>query len=190
MNSVYALISSRLSCHRVNDRFFSRARSSLSLEPLESRCLLAASPIINEFLARNDGGLRDGNGRTSDWIELLNVGDESVDLAGYRLTDSVDEPAKWVFPSTQLDAGEYLVVFASGADEGPVVDGKGNLHTNFTLKRGGEYLALISPDGSIISEFGAGGQNFPEQLVNVSYGTAQRLPLVSASNPAEFFRSR
>ena len=39
-------------------------------EPLEQRQLLAAAPIINEFMARNDGGLRDGDGRTSDWIEI------------------------------------------------------------------------------------------------------------------------
>ena len=35
---------------------------------------------ISEFLARNDGGLRDGDGRSSDWVELYNAGDEPAKL--------------------------------------------------------------------------------------------------------------
>jgi hypothetical protein len=94
----------------------------LSLESLESRQLLAAGPIINEFLARNDAGLRDGNGRASDWIEVYNSGDEAVDLSDYRLTDDAKEPAKWHFPSVDLEPGGYLVVFASGQETESVID--------------------------------------------------------------------
>ena len=38
-------------------------------------------------MASNNNTLDDGNGNDSDWIELYNNGDESVDLAGYSLTD-------------------------------------------------------------------------------------------------------
>ena len=48
-----------------------------------------------------------------------------------------------VFPSVTLDAGAYLVVFASGKDVSDYVDSKGNLHTGFRLDRDGDYLALV-----------------------------------------------
>lgn len=157
-----------------------RGRRFFSLEALEPRRLLAASPIISEFLASNQGGLRDGDGNTSDWIEIFNAGDESVDLAGYRLTDRADQLSKWTFPSTLLQAGEYLVVFASGREGTGALDSQGHLHTNFTLKREGEYLALVSPSGTIVSKFGSSSENFPEQIPNVSYGIAQSLTLLDA----------
>ena len=36
-------------------------RKSLQLESLEPRQLLTGTPIISEFMARNDAGLRDGD---------------------------------------------------------------------------------------------------------------------------------
>ena len=158
----------------------------LNLESLEPRQLLAASVVINEFLAKNDGGLRDGNGRTSDWIEVYNTTEEAIDLTGYRLTDDPAAPAKWTFPATSIGAGEYLVVFASGQDEAPFVDPSGALHTNFTLKRGGEYLALSDPQGAILSEFGTSATVYPEQLSNISYGAPQSFSLIESSSPSTY----
>jgi hypothetical protein len=160
---------------------------ALDVENLEPRHLLAANPIINEFLARNDGGLRDGDGRASDWIEIYNAGDEALDLAGYRLTDDARDLSKWSFPSVDLNPGDYLVVFASGRSGTSFVDAEGNLHTNFTLKRGGDYVALVSPQGTVISEFGPRGSNFPEQVANVSYGTAQSITLVDSGSDASYW---
>ena len=59
-----------------------RRNHALRLEQLEPKQLLAAAPVINEFMARNDGGIRDGDGRSSDWIEIFNASDMPVDLAG------------------------------------------------------------------------------------------------------------
>ena len=44
---------------------------------------------ITEFLAENDGGLRDADGDSPDWIELFNDTPVAVDLAGWRLTEDV-----------------------------------------------------------------------------------------------------
>jgi hypothetical protein len=135
---------------------------------MESRHLLAADPVINEFLASNNEGLQDGFGVNSDWIELYNAGDQAVDLGGYHLTDDRDELNQWTFPAaTILDAGEYLVVFASGRD---TVDPNGGLHTNFRIARGGESLALVNPAGQIVSGYGMDAEGFPEQLIDTSYG--------------------
>jgi CotH protein/lamin tail-like protein/Fn3 domain-containing protein/chitobiase/beta-hexosaminidase-like protein len=139
----------------------------LIFETLEPRELLAADPIITEFMVSNSSTLEDGNGATTDWIEIYNNGDQGVDLAGYRLTDNATDTNKWVFPSVVLGSGDFLTIFASGSN---TPDSAGNLHTNFSLSASGEYLALIDPGGSVLSEFGPSGADYPAQTSDVSYG--------------------
>ncbi|MEX2187493.1 MAG: lamin tail domain-containing protein [Pirellulales bacterium] len=154
----------------------SSARRRYSIETLEARQMLAANPIISEFVADNSNSLSDGDGRSSDWIELYNAGDAAIDLAGWHLTDDALLPTKWTFPSKTLDAGEFLVVFASsptdamGAILNDYVDAGGNLHTNFSLNNNGEYLALVRADLSVASEFAPA---YPSQRADVSYGVGQ-----------------
>jgi len=152
---------------------WSRTRKMRRAECLEHRILLAADPIISEFLASNQSVLVDANDKTPDWIEIHNAGDEAIDLAGWYLTDDPTEPNKWVFPnhlSSELDAGEYVVIRAS--DEDRIDRATGNLHTNFKLSAGGDYVALVSPELAIVSEFGSNGEEYPEQFEDVSYGIA------------------
>ena len=108
---------------------------------LPSACLPAA-PVISEFLADNDGGLKDEDGEDQDWIEVSNPDPNAVDLAGWRLTDDITKPSKWVFPSFVLQPGARVIVWASEKNRNV-----GQFHTNFQLDQDGEYLALISPAG-------------------------------------------
>ena len=124
---------------------------------------------MTEFMASNSSALLDGNGAASDWIEIFNKGDQSVNLAGYTLTDDPQTLEKWTFPNTVLDPGKYVVVFASGNG---VADPAGNLHTNFSLSAAGEYVALVNPSGAVLSQFGTSSQNYPAQSTDVSYGLA------------------
>ncbi|MCA9234056.1 MAG: CotH kinase family protein [Planctomycetales bacterium] len=160
-------------------------RRRFAFEALEQRLALAAEPIITEFMASNDSTLLDGNGAASDWIELYNNGDQSVDLAGYALTDDAAELDKWTFPSTTLAPGEFLVVFASG---NAVADSGGYLHTNFALSAGGEYLALVSPQGVVLSEFGSSTEDYPPQITDVSYGLAFESNTVDVVTPTSGVR--
>src|SRR4051812_41541702 len=75
--------------------------------------LRAASVLISEFMAENDGSLHDQDGETPDWIELHNISASTVNLAGWHLTDATNL-TKWTFPSTNLAANGYLIIFASG----------------------------------------------------------------------------
>jgi len=142
--------------------------------------LLMATPVITELLASNSTGLTDENGDTSDWIEIHNPTTTPLNLAGWHLTDDVSAPARWTFPATTLQADQYLVIFASGKDRATA---DAELHTNFKLSSGGEYLALVSPADAVVSSF-----NFPAQVGDISYGLSaagDEITLVSRSAPAK-----
>ncbi|MGJ8650133.1 MAG: lamin tail domain-containing protein [Opitutaceae bacterium] len=125
----------------------------------------SGEPIISEFLASNGDGLIDEDVETSDWIEIYNSTTSSLNLNGYYLSDDPLLLTKWAFPSVSLAPGEYLVVFASSKDRS--VAGS-ELHTNFNLSTGGDYLALVKPNGTtILSEF---QPTYPDQKTDISYG--------------------
>ncbi len=129
---------------------------------------VGGSLIISEIMASNREGLVDEDDDSSDWIELHMLDSaetDTIDLDGWTLTDD-PEVLKWRFPAVTIARGEFLVVFASGKDRR---EPDAELHTNFQLDGGGEYLALIAPDGTVVDEF----DPFPQQLTDVSYGSAQ-----------------
>jgi len=134
------------------------------LAMLATQACRAQFVIINEFMAVNDRTLKDEDGASSDWIELLNASTTSVNLAGWRLTDNASRLDKWVLPGTNLPAGGFLLVFAS--DKNRSQPGQ-PLHTNFKLSSEGEYLALVRPDGAIASQY---APVYPPQYADVSYG--------------------
>lgn len=127
----------------------------------------ALLPIrISEICASNRLSLRDGFGNASDWIELRNPNNQSIDISGYGLSDNPAAPMKWTFPSgTSIAAHDSIVVMASNDDSG--LDAKGYLHTNFSLSASGESVVLTATDGittidSIL--------NYPTQNEDLSYG--------------------
>ncbi len=119
----------------------------------------ALPPVINEFVADNETGLRDREGDREDWIEIYNPNPFAIELGGWSLTDDPAEPGKWIFPAHVLESDGYLVVFASEKD--------GPLDVSFRLAGGGEYLALVSPDDDIVQEF---APTYPSQFDDVAFG--------------------
>ena len=137
-------------------------------------------PFISEFVAVGNDTYDDEDGDTPDWIEIYNPTGADIDLAGYHLTDDPTNLTKWTFPATLLQAGRYLVVFASDKDR--AVAGS-ELHLNFKLASGGDYLALVRPDGTTIdSEF---SPLFPQQVAGFSYGVGGLAP----DDPTGYFAS-
>lgn len=125
--------------------------------------MLATTPLISEFVAGNTGGLQDADGDSSDWIEIYNPTAAPINLQNWSLTDDPGDLNRWVFPAVTLGANQFLTVFASDKDR----DTGPELHTNFRLSGGGDYLALVDPTGTVIHEYAPG---YPEQLDNVAYG--------------------
>ena len=125
-------------------------------------------PIISEFMASNGTTLETnyypgGPAEYPDWIELHNTHMESsFNLEGWSLKDDNNQ---WQFPSgATITPGGYVVVFASGQD---MLDPYGYYHTNFQLEKSGEYLALVSPDGTVVFEY---TPQYPLQTEDVSFG--------------------
>jgi len=137
-------------------------------------CLLLVSNSfagvqISEFMASNTSNLATTNGLYEDWIEIHNASGAAVDLAGWYLTDDPADLRKWRFPSTArtspLPDNGYLIVFADGSADAVVL---GELRANFKLSAGGEFLALIEPDGETVAY--QYNPVFPNQSANISYG--------------------
>ena len=70
---------------------------------------------LNELLASNRRGRRDDQGRSSDWIEIHNSGNQPLQLGGYHLTDNLKDLDKWAFPNSRISAGGYQLVWMSGS---------------------------------------------------------------------------
>lgn len=147
----------------------------LLLTLIATTCMIGSANaeilIINEFVARNDsepplrnGELLDEDGDASDWIEIYNPSDEAINLDGWFLTDDADDLEKWEFPAVEIARGGFLVVFASGKNRR---DADGQLHTNFQLRAGGEFLGLVHTDGQTIA---LAYDEYPPQFADISYG--------------------
>ncbi len=129
----------------------------------------ALAPRITEFSAA-DGLIEDENGDRPDWLEIFNPNTFTQNLAGFTLTDSALDLAKWAFPLANIAPGKYLVVFASGKDRRSTGS---PLHTNFSLTASGEYLALSAPGGGVLQQFPGDYPTtllFPKQSDRVTYG--------------------
>jgi len=132
------------------------------------------SVVISEFVATNRseaplaaGELLDEDGESSDWIEIHNMLDAEVNLDGWYLTDSRNDLAGWKFPEVTIEPGGYMVVFASGKNRR---DPAGELHTDFQLRAGGEYLALVKPEEDGTETVVYDYDEYPQQYPYLSFG--------------------
>ncbi|MBI5387486.1 MAG: lamin tail domain-containing protein [Verrucomicrobia bacterium] len=112
----------------------------------------APSVRLNEILANNQESVA-AEGRFPDLIELVNSGSDPVDLAGFGLSDNLDEPFKFTFPpGTVLAPGAYLVLYADAESTPP------GLHTGWSLKQEGDNVCLFAANGQLVDSVSFGLQ--------------------------------
>ena len=102
---------------------------------------------INEIMASNASIIADEDGDFEDWVEILNFGSESIQLEGWGLSDESSNPFRFVFPSTILEPGEYLLVWCSKKDR--AISGQ-PLHTDYGISASGEEIMLTHPNGDLV----------------------------------------
>ena len=115
---------------------------------------------INEVMSKNETSLSDSEMAFPDWIELYNTTTQSISLKDWSMSDDSDDILKWTFPDVNIDAENYLIIFASGDDMNIQ-----SLHTNFKLSSSGESVYLYNSNQELISQL-----NFPSLQVDQSFG--------------------
>lgn len=120
---------------------------ALGLAAWAAACLLpggadddASLPVvIDRLMSSNPAACYSVDGEYYDWIELMNLSDAPVSMAGWKLTDSGDLRDAYTFPSVALEPGERLRVYCADAPKGYQGDA---LFTGFGLSSKGELLIL------------------------------------------------
>jgi hypothetical protein len=128
----------------------------------------AVGPVyINEFMPSNASTVQDEGGAFPDWIELYNDGDEVVELAGWTITDDLDEPGKHAFDaSLSIEPGGFLVLYADDDEE------EGPLHVGFSLLAEGESIGLYDAGGSAVDELNFGTVGTDLSMARVPDGSS------------------
>jgi hypothetical protein len=103
--------------------------------------------LINEYSASNRN-FNDGFGRNEDWIELYNASPTTYfNLAGYHLSNNINNPTKWQIQSGVIPPNSRVIVFCSNRNiaSGTV------FHANFDLTQtGSDEVVLADPSGTIL----------------------------------------
>jgi hypothetical protein len=116
--------------------------------------------VINEFMANNKTTIQSPSGNYSDWIELFNPANNSVDLGGMFLTDNLTD-LKWQFSTEAvIKAHGYLLVWADGNIR------QGPLHARFKLDAKQGAIALYATDGITLID----SVTYGRQIQGVSFG--------------------
>jgi hypothetical protein len=115
--------------------------NSVSCRAYFDKVAILQDVYINEFCAKNSI-LADEMGEYDDWIELYNSGEDTVNLSGLYMTNSLLSPLAFKIPAarnseTDLAPGEYKILWADGQPD------QGTLHLDFNLEKSGGEIAII-----------------------------------------------
>ena len=107
----------------------------------------AAGPlVINEVCVENYTSYYDEVLEYSDWVEIKNISQTSVDLSGYRLTDDLSEPELYMLTGT-LGPGEVKVILC---DKNAAAYTGSRPIAPFSLDSENEQLYLIGTAGEVL----------------------------------------
>lgn len=141
-----------------------------------------ANIVINEFMASSDsiGGISDPAGGYPDWIEIYNLENTTVDLAGYMVSDNYTVIDKFVFPAGSFIEGNgYAIIWADKDLE------EEGYHADFKLGADGERIILSDPNGGYIDSIGFGPQETNVAMARIPNGTGDftfRAPTFASNN--------
>ena len=148
-----------------------RAEHEFFTTPVWVSGVLPGQIRINEILAQNQIGEQDETGSYEDWLELMNIGDTSLNLFGLYLSDDRTLLHKWPFPQgINLAPGGFLSVWADNDTSSQ------SLHAGFKLSASGEALFLSNSLGEIIDSLVFGSQVSDVSLGRCPDGSGDFIP--------------
>lgn len=103
---------------------------------------------INEVMSSNRTTIMLEDETTPDWIEVINIGKDTMNLSGYSLSKTSDDTMRtFTFPKMSLEAGQCVLVYADSR----LRDTAGEaLHAPFGLSSAGDTLMLFNAGGTAI----------------------------------------
>lgn len=127
------------------------------------RCQENSSGLfISEVMTGNTKTHTPGVNYFYDYIEILNISGQAVNLKGYGLSDNIKKPRKWLLPDLTIENNGYLVIYCDKTQKSK----KGEYtFTTFGLRQSGETVALSAPDGTILDRVVV-----PQLYDDTSYG--------------------
>ncbi|MCD6018173.1 MAG: hypothetical protein K0S53_1294 [Bacteroidetes bacterium] len=136
---------------------------------------LVGQLVINEFLAANNFGQTDENGKHEDWIELYNTTNTALNLSGLYLSDDYSNPTKYTFPNnTTIPPNGFLTLWADEDNTNGTT-----LHCNFKLIDSGEEI-ILSKGTTVLDSVRFGFQGADISIARCPDGTGTFNPV---SNP-------
>lgn len=144
---------SNLSCGLDKDgktAFFSKAtpgakNSSVSFDSVESASKTKSKALVITEVAAVNTSVAAPDGKTRDYIELLNNTQKEINLKNYSLSDSKKAESFHNLPDYTVSPGEYCVIYC--ADETEVRNQ--SVYCNIGLNRYGETVYLADKNGVI-----------------------------------------
>lgn len=134
---------------------------NLSMPKTSQTSDILAKLFINEFMADNDRSVLSPRGLYSDWIELYNGSNETIDLSDMFLTNNLANPKGWRFPNgTLIESKAYLIIWAG------TIARPEELNTNFALNANGGEIGLFDKKGENLID----SIIYEKQIRDVSYG--------------------
>lgn len=142
------------------------------------------SVFINEASSSNSA-FDDADGDSPDWFELYNGQTTAVDLTGWSITDDIFEPAKWVFPTTELAPGAHLRVWASDKDRAA----QGIFKTLVNRGDSFRYLVPSSTPSSAWTSLAFNDSNWQQGTSGFGYGDGDDATQVAAGTASIYVRT-
>ena len=116
-----------------------------------------ADVLISEVCASNSCIYYAEDGSSPDWVELYNDGEESVDLSGWALADSLNGKKQKSLAERELAAGERMVIVLGEKD--------------FALSADGEAVYLFE-NGAVMDSLRYDGQKKNQSAIRGENGEA------------------
>ena len=128
------------------------------------RAMNKSGVFISEVMASNNSITTYPKADNTDWVELYNAGNETVDISDWGLSDKLDRGRRWQFPrGTVIAPGEYKVIMC---DRLTSKNMPSEPHASFKIgKLKKEIITLTDPTGRVMDKM-----ILPEMRTDVSYG--------------------
>ena len=104
---------------------------------------LSGKLVINEICSSNKTIYADKKGEYPDWVEIVNISDETIQLEGIGLSKNEDTPYALKLPKMTLYANTFLVIFCDKNEKAGFHDS--NVYAPFNIGAEGETLFLTAP---------------------------------------------